>query len=98
MEERGVIFWTIVSREFGRFCGYKRKAKDFWLRRPLFRWDTFPHQGEVLIFMYEEAARKFLLMHPDLPADCEIKMSNLPVEAPYGHPVVSPSSEVRPSS
>jgi hypothetical protein len=89
-----VIFWTIVSREFGRFCGYKRKWFDLWLKRPLFRWDTFPHQGEAMVFMYEEEARKFLLMHPDLPADCEVKMSDLDLEPPYGQPVVSPRGEL----
>ncbi|HWI68519.1 MAG TPA: hypothetical protein VNS88_09075 [Nitrospiraceae bacterium] len=72
-----MIFWTITSREFGRFCGYKRKWHDLWLLRPMFRWDTFPQHGEVMIFLYEEAARKFLLMHPDLPADCEVKLSDL---------------------
>jgi hypothetical protein len=70
-------FYTIQSREFGRVCGYKRKWMDLWLKRPRFRWDTFPQPGEGLVFYYEEAARKFLLMHGDtLPADCEIKFND----------------------
>ena len=69
-------FWTIQSRELGRFCGWKRKAKDLWLRRAVFRWDTFPQHGEALIWYYEEEARKFLLMHPELPADCTIKFND----------------------
>jgi len=85
-----MIFYTIVSREFGRFCGYQRKWQDLWKLRPVFRWDTFPHRNEAMIFHYEEAARKFLLMHPDLPADCQVKRSDLALEPPYGQPVVRP--------
>lgn len=72
-----MIFWTITSREFGRFCGYKRRWMDLWLKRPVFRWDTFPHQGEVLIFLYEKVANNYLATHQDLPNDCEVKMSDL---------------------
>ena len=85
-----MIFWTIVSREFGRFCGYKRKPIDLWLKRPIFRWDVYPHQSEPMVFLYEYAAVKYLRQHPDLPNDCEVKKSDLAADAPYGHPVVAP--------
>jgi hypothetical protein len=86
-----MIFYTIVSREFGRFCGFKRKAKDLWLKRAIFRWDTFPHQGEAMIFLEQGHALKYLHKHADrLPADCEVKFSDLNIAAPYGQPVVRP--------
>jgi hypothetical protein len=91
-------FYTIVSRESGRFCGYKRRAKDLWLKRPVFRWDTFPHQGEVMVFHMKLQADEYLVAHHDLPADCEVKWSDLGQDAPYGRPVVTPSSEARPSA
>jgi hypothetical protein len=89
-ERKSMVFYTIVSREFGRFCGYQRKAKDLWLKRPVFRWDTFPHHGEAMVFHHERSAKDYLAAHPDLPSDCEVKFSDLGEDAPYGHPVVSP--------
>jgi hypothetical protein len=69
-------FWTIQSREFGRFCGYQRKWMDLWLKRPFFRWDTFPQHGECMVFLYEEKAKQYLAEHQELPADCEVKFND----------------------
>jgi hypothetical protein len=75
-----MVFYTIQSETLGRFCGFKRKAKDFWLRRPIFRWDTFPHEGKVMIFLYERQAYNYIRGHPTLPYDCTVRFSDLDAE------------------
>ena len=70
-------YWTIQSREFGRFTGFKRKAIDLWLKRPVFRWDTFPAHGECMVFLYEDKAKQYLAEHADrMPADCQVKYND----------------------
>ena len=71
-----MIFYTITSREYGRFCGYKRRWMDLWLKRAVFRWDTFPQHGECMVFYYENAAKAYLAQHPELPADCQVKFND----------------------
>jgi hypothetical protein len=49
---------------------------DLWLKRAVFRWDTFPQHGECMVFYYENAAKAYLAQHPELPADCQVKFND----------------------
>jgi hypothetical protein len=68
------MFYTIQSKEFGIFYGYKRRPKDFWAKRPAFGRDA---RGPVKIFLHEREAYDYIRSHHTLPFDCTVRFSDL---------------------
>ena len=81
-----VQFWVIESREFGLFCGFRRKAKDFWLKRATFGRPGFPYEGQVMIFDDDRKALVYIRGHDALlPNDCTARLCDFDVEWEIHH-------------
>lgn len=57
-----MIFYTISGTD-GHFCGFHRRWHNWFQRKPEFRWDTLPHQGDALVFMQREDAVAYAAKH-----------------------------------
>ena len=79
-EDPSTRFWVIESREFGLFCGWRRKAKDFWLKRATFGRPGFPYEGKVMIFDDDQKAYRYIRGNLTLPNDCTVRLCDFDVE------------------